>query len=105
MDGFYKVSFSTVFGSGNGVAYLTDGQLHGGDSMMYYTGTYTHVDGVLNASLTISKHTNDTSMFSIMGIETATFEVTGEVEDGVVYGETPLPGGMVLRLTMRPIVI
>ena len=103
MQGFYKVSFSTVFGFGNGVVYLSDGTLHGGDSMLFYTGSYQMEGDKLRVALHIDKHTDDTSMFSIMGVETIDFDILGEIESGTIRGEISLPGGFDLRITMTPI--
>jgi hypothetical protein len=40
-NGLYWVEFRTPLGSGAGVVVLQDGNLRGGDSSMYYFGTYT----------------------------------------------------------------
>jgi hypothetical protein len=38
--GFYAVEFTTQLGVGNGVVYLDDGRIHGGDSGLGYVGNY-----------------------------------------------------------------
>ena len=43
-NGLYAAEFQTPLGKGYGVVMLLNGVLQGGDSMMYYQGSYT-VDG------------------------------------------------------------
>lgn len=39
-DGLYKVSYKGSLGEGYGLVHLSGGKIHGGDAMIYYTGTY-----------------------------------------------------------------
>lgn len=66
-NGLYKVRFETPRGSGTGVVVLTDGHLWGGDSSMYYTGTYTLIDGAFTGKLVTNVHTIAPHKPSIFG--------------------------------------
>jgi hypothetical protein len=66
-DGLYKVRFETPRGSGTGVVVLQDGHLRGGDSSMFYTGTYTLHDGAFSARILTNVHTVAPHKPSIFG--------------------------------------
>jgi len=66
-NGLYKVRFETPRGNGTGVVVLMDGQLWGGDTSMFYTGTYTLHDGYFNANLVTNVHTIAPHKPSIFG--------------------------------------
>ena len=48
-NGLYAIRFQTPLGAGAGVAYLENGKLRGGDSMMAYVGSFNETGGVLTA--------------------------------------------------------
>lgn len=64
-DGPYKVHFQTPIGTGAGVVFVHDSQLHGGDSRMYYVGIYTEVGGQLIATVRANVHTDTQGMSSV----------------------------------------
>ena len=48
----YKATYSGSLGDGYGLAVLANGKVYGGNSAIYYTGTYTvHPNGVVQARL------------------------------------------------------
>jgi hypothetical protein len=66
-NGLYKVRFETPLGAGIGVVALQDGRLRGGDSSMYYHGTYTAAEGSFVADLVTNVHTIAPHKPSIFG--------------------------------------
>jgi len=56
-NGLYKVRFETSRGAGTGVVALVDGHVRGGDSSMFYYGTYTAKDGYFTADVVTNVHT------------------------------------------------
>ena len=50
-NGLYAIRFQTPLGAGAGVAYLENGKLRGGDSMMAYVGSFNETGGVLTADV------------------------------------------------------
>ena len=66
-NGLYKVRFETPRGNGTGVVVLKDGHLWGGDSSMFYTGTYTLDQGAFTGKLVTNVHTIAPHKPSIFG--------------------------------------
>ena len=66
-NGLYKVRFETPRGAGTGVVALVDGHVRGGDSSMFYYGTYTLQDGVFTADVVTNVHTIAPHKPSIFG--------------------------------------
>lgn len=66
-DGLYKAAFKTPIGEGFGVVVLSGGTLRGGDTMMYYVGTYSEDGGRFTASLDVDSHSNVPEMMSVFG--------------------------------------
>jgi hypothetical protein len=87
-NGLYKVRFETPRGNGTGVVVLKDGHLWGGDSSMFYTGTYSLQDGVFNGKLVTNVHTIAPHKPSIFGrdIVHITLKGTFSREYGEVIG-------------------
>jgi hypothetical protein len=66
-NGLYKVRFETSRGAGTGVVALVDGHVRGGDSSMFYYGTFSTVDGVLTVDVVTNVHTIAPHRPSIFG--------------------------------------
>jgi hypothetical protein len=100
-DGFYKVEFGTPLGVGAGVAYLADGRLHGGDSMMAYIGGYRVAGDELTAEVRVTTHTRQHGMESVLGVGSATLLLSGEGDGNgaALAGTAPEAPGV--RLTLR----
>lgn len=85
LEGLYKVQFQTPLGLGSGVVYAKDGRLWGGDSIIYYIGTYDVRDNQLTAIVSINKHSNISGFGSVFGVDRATITLSGRVEgDNIV---------------------
>ena len=84
-NGLYKVRFETPRGNGTGVVVLKDGHLWGGDSSMFYTGTYTLHDGAFSGKLVTNVHTIAPHKPSIFGRDIVHITLNGTFNRD--YGE------------------
>jgi hypothetical protein len=84
-NGLYKVRFETPRGSGTGVVVLKDGHIWGGDSSMFYTGTYTLHEGVFTGKLITNVHTIAPHKPSIFGRDIVHITLKGSYNRD--YGE------------------
>lgn len=66
-DGLYGVQFQTQRGAGTGVVFLHEGILRGGDSMMYYTGTYQLSGNSFTGEVHAGVHARPAGMASVFG--------------------------------------
>lgn len=80
-NGLYRVQFGTPLGTGAGVVTLRDGQIRGGDSMMYYVGTYSESGGTMTAQVASKTHTRGPGMESVFGIDPVTITMQGTASD------------------------
>jgi len=74
-DGLYRVGFQTPVGAGAGILYLAGGKLRGGDSYLYYIGTYTQRDDEFLADVTTNRHTP--GFDSVFGIDRVHIKLRG----------------------------
>jgi hypothetical protein len=77
-NGLYCVTFGTPLGQGTGVAYLSDGQLHGGDSSMFYSGSYEQNGDSFEATVRIGTHTKYADIQSVFGVPEADIQLKGQ---------------------------
>ncbi len=83
-NGLYKIDFETERGGGQGVVYLKNGKIRGGDSGWYYVGTYEQDGNDFTAKVTIKDHTKHTRITSVFGVDEAEMTLKGTSEgDGV----------------------
>ena len=78
-NGLYKADFQTQRGSGHGVVVIADGKITGGDSMMYYVGTYTETNNQFTAQLNVDRHSNIAGMQPVFGVNRVNITLTGTV--------------------------
>jgi hypothetical protein len=104
-DGLYSVKFGTPLGEGAGVAYLADGKLYGGDSMMAYVGKFEQDGDKANAEVRVFKHTDIPQMQPVLGTTSATLKISGTVsgETAKLSGSAPQAPGVQLSVTLSPI--
>ena len=102
-NGLYAIRFSTPLGAGAGVAYLQDGKLRGGDSMMAYVGSYNEVGVPLQADVRAYKHTNVPGMGSVFGTDNVDIHLSGTVSGGIadLTGSAPQAAGVQLLVKME----
>lgn len=77
-NGLYKVSFQVPGDSGDGVVFLRDGQIWGGDSIMYYRGTYAVSGDQFTAQVKTDAHSKTPGMASVFGIDKVDISLTGK---------------------------
>lgn len=101
--GLYAIRFQTPGGAGAGVAYLENGKLRGGDSMMAYVGSYNETSGTLTADVLAYKHTNVSGMVSVFGVDKVDIHLQGTVSGGNanLTGTAPQAQGVVLQVSME----
>jgi len=80
-DGLYKVDFRTPIDMGSGVVMLRGGRLHGGDSTMFYVGTYSETGSEFKATVQAAMHTAVPGVQSVFGTDHVTIHLAG-VSDG-----------------------
>ncbi len=76
-NGLYKVRFETPNGIGTGVVVLHDGHLWGGDSSMFYHGTYTLGTDTFHADIVTNVHTIAPHKPSIFGRDIVHIAIDG----------------------------
>lgn len=81
-DGLYRVRFTTPLGQGAGVLVLRDGRIQGGDSTMYYVGTFSLQGGQAKASVKAVQHTTEAGRSSVFGVSEATITLSGTANGG-----------------------
>ena len=67
--------FKTPIGEGAGVVILQDGTLRGGDSGMFYIGTYKMTGTAFEATVRTGRHTG--AMDSVLGVDNANLSLKG----------------------------
>ena len=77
-EGLYKVHFRTPVGEGAGVVVLHQGRVVGGDSGMYYVGTYSESGEQFTAEVRIDRHTQWGAGSSVFGVNRATIHLSGK---------------------------
>ncbi|HXH53135.1 MAG TPA: GrlR family regulatory protein [Sphingomicrobium sp.] len=104
-DGIYLVRFSTPLGEGSGVTYLTEGKLYGGDSMMAYVGKFSEKGGSANAEVRVFQHSNTPGMESVLGTNSATLKLSGDVSGSTanLSGSAPQAPGVQLSVSLSPL--
>lgn len=104
-DGLYKVFFQTPLGIGAGVVFAKDGRMWGGDSSIYYVGTFSEENGELTATVDIDEHTKVPGMASVFGVANATIVLSGTVNGGIITakGTSPQAPGISFSATLTHI--
>jgi hypothetical protein len=77
-NGIYKVEFQTPLGAGAGVVILQSGKLSGGDSGMYYTGSYAETGDDFTAKVEGRRHTNAPGFSSVFGVDHTHISLKGK---------------------------
>lgn len=78
-DGLYKVHFQVPGDQGAGVVVLSGGIIRGGDSSMYYHGSYTIVGDQLKAEVKTDAHTKVPGLASVFGVDRVNITLTGKI--------------------------
>lgn len=101
-DGLYAVEFQTAMGVGAGVVYAIGGRLVGGDSGMYYTGTYETDGDNLQASVSVDRHTSH-GVVSVFGVDKVQIKLQGKTKGDTVTctGTAPAAPGLTFKASLR----
>jgi hypothetical protein len=79
-EGLYKVQFQTPKGAGVGVVYLKNGQMYGGDSALYYAGSYQLDGDSIAATFRTDAHTKNSPVSeSVFGVDRVNVTLNGVV--------------------------
>ena len=95
-NGLYKVAFQTPIGAGAGVVVLQDGNLSGGDSSMYYVGSYAVVAGQFTAEVLANRHTPGQA--SVFGKDKTRISLTGTAQEASAQATGTSPDAPSVRL-------
>jgi hypothetical protein len=68
-DGLYKVHFVTAAREGFGVAYLSHSKIWGGDSLMFYTGSFIETDGLATVAVEAKVHSKIPGLNTVFGLD------------------------------------
>lgn len=79
-NGLYKVEFQTPVGAGAGVVTLADGIIAGGDSGIYYTGSFSMNGDNITAKVRTGRHTE--GLDSVFGTDNLNITMNGKVSGG-----------------------
>lgn len=90
-EGLYKVTFQTPLGAGYGVVHLIGGELLGGDSMMYYRGSYTEERDRFSAEVEIATHSNVPGMASVFGVPGGHIDLRGAIGPNSITAQGTSP--------------
>jgi len=102
-EGLYKVEFGTRTGQGAGVVILLGGTVRGGDTAMYYTGSYVLKEDNFNATIDVQRHT--AGMQSVFGVDKVNLRLSGRIagDVGVMQGDAVQAPGATFRATLTRI--
>jgi hypothetical protein len=76
-NGLYKASFETQIAKGSGIVVISDGTIKGGDSSMYYVGSFQENKNQINASLRVGKHSDTPGLISVFGLNDVNAKLQG----------------------------
>lgn len=103
ISGLYSVRFQTPLGAGAGVVYAQDGQLWGGDSGIYYRGSFQENGGELTATINVDRHAS--GMNSVFGVDKAAIHLKGRINGTSVScsGTSPQAPGVAFTAALERI--
>jgi hypothetical protein len=94
-EGFYKVEFHTVHGTGSGVLYATAGKLRGGNSGFAFIGTYAGTPDEIHVKISTQRHNDDPALKPLFGTDMITLTLKGRENGDMIDFEgtaLQLPG-------------
>ncbi|WP_105403437.1 GrlR family regulatory protein [Neorhizobium sp. T7_12] len=101
-NGLYKVQFQTPNDIGYGVVFAQDGKMWGGDSAIYYVGSYSLDGDTLTATVKTDVHSKYPGSGSVFGKDQVTIQITGTVNGDTINarGSSPQAPGIGFNATM-----
>ncbi|MGF6231841.1 hypothetical protein QFZ27_005796 [Inquilinus ginsengisoli] len=102
-NGLYSARFGTPLGTGAGVVVLRDGVIRGGDSMMYYIGSYAISGSQLSAEIEVDVHTRQQQMASVFGRDRVSVKLVGafSADTATLKGSSPQAPGVAFSAELR----
>jgi hypothetical protein len=102
-EGLFKVEFSVASGRGAGVVVLLGGKVRGGDTSMYYVGSYALKEDNFNALIDVRRHTP--GLQSVFGVDNVNLRLSGHIagDAGVLQGDAVQAPGVMFRATLTRI--
>jgi hypothetical protein len=102
-NGLYSVQFGTPLGTGAGVVILRDGTIRGGDSMMYYVGTYIVNGDQFTADIEVNIHTRQPNMVSVFGRDRVNVKLIGAFsgDAATLRGSSPQAPGVAFSAKLQ----
>ena len=102
-DGLYIAEFRTPLDEAAGVIVITDGQIRGGDSGMYYRGALTEKNGDIEVKMTVRRH-NPAAQSVFGDFEAFDLSLKGRAKDGhyAFEGRADAAPGLRFEATLRP---
>lgn len=94
-EGFYKVEFHTVHGTGAGVLYAIAGKLRGGNTGFAFIGSYSGEGNDILARINTRRHNLDPAIKPLFGTDMITLTLRGRENGDIVDFEgsaLQLPG-------------
>ena len=99
IEGLYKVQIQTPLGMGFGVIHLQNGTANGGDSAIAYVGNYSVDEGRFSSTIQVSRHSD--GLPSVLGVDSATLNVEGNVDGNTVVGDGTAPQAPGVNLSVQ----
>lgn len=102
LEGLFKVLFETPMGSGAGVVTLQGGTITGGDSAMFYIGSYSQEGDRFVANVTTGRHTNDPTFENVFDRDRVQVDISGTVTGDAFsgHGQSPDAPGVALTVSL-----
>lgn len=106
-NGLYAAEFKTPMGAGFGVVTLLNGQLTGGDSSMYYIGTYSLSGDKFTAEVKTGKHHHVPGINSVFGKDVVNIKLSGTVHGDTMQatGTAPEAPGISFSATLQLVAV
>ncbi len=101
IEGMFKAAFSTALGTGNGIVVLRGGKIEGGDSSVYYTGTYSQIGDDFSADLHTTTYAPGSGI-NLFGARNASATVKGSVKGEIITGSGSVGGFKVTLTRIQP---
>lgn len=99
-NGLYRVHFETRIGGGGGVVTLNDGKVGGGDSAIYYVGTYSENGNQFTGEVLTDRHSP--GMPSVFGVDKLQISLKGTTDGdkAQITGTSQQAPGLTLHGTL-----
>ncbi len=103
--GTYKAEFETQLGAGCGVVVIEAGRIRGGDSAMFYIGTYREEGNAISAKVQVGRHTVVPTIENVFGLDNIEVEFSGSVVGGSLSlrGTSNVAPGIEMRAVLTKI--